>query len=380
MASLLGAHFSALAEKQIRVRLHHRLAALELVGRGLKVIADGEMLISESVLLDGMIKIQRRSNHWEILRENPKIIVSTAAARIVVRGEKIYLGEKQLPNRFEVRPSKKGLEVVAELPLEVYLKGVVPEEMPASWPLEALKAQAVAARSFALRRAEESRKRSFDVDASIVDQVYKFSDENALLKSFEKAYRAVQETRGEVLLDKRRKILKAFYSADCGCQSEDPRFVWGQLEDFKSVKDPSCKKRKPLDWSLSLKRQQIRHALNREFDLPATTSLRAIHVAGRTPSGRVSEVVAVVDVQGKRRRQSIPSQQFRRIIGFDKMLSTQFSLHWLANELTIRGQGMGHGVGLCQTGARTLAEDGRSYRDILRLFYPNAELTRQAKN
>jgi stage II sporulation protein D len=81
-----------------------------------------------------------------------------------------------------------------------------------------------------------------------------------------------------------------------------------------------------------------------------------------------------MEVDGESRTVAMNSQEFRRVFGFDRVRSTDFSLRWLGRQLQIHGTGIGHGVGMCQTGARELAEEGMSYRDILKLYYPKANL------
>jgi stage II sporulation protein D len=296
--------------------------------------------------------------------------------RLAVRGQMLRLGLTPVPYDLEIIPNPKlGLDVVSRMDLETYLHGVLPAEMPAAWPLEALKAQAVAARSFVMRMAYDRRNKYFDVESTVFDQVYKFFGQAENRPEWsEKIDRALRETRGEVLLDTKRRILKAFYSADCGCQSEDPRFVWGKIDAFVSVKDPSCMTRAPSLWRLSLDREEVRHRLIAALALPEEAGLRTLQVRGRTPSGRVAQVAAAFDIEGKVRRVDLKAQEFRRIFGFDKIQSADFSLLWSARELQIHGRGIGHGVGLCQRGARSLAEKGMTYRDILKLYYPRAHL------
>jgi stage II sporulation protein D len=186
--------------------------------------------------------------------------------------------------------------------------------------------------------------------------------------------RAILGTRGEVLLDVKSRTLKAFYSADCGCQSEDPKYVWGPLPSFESVKDPLCGKRAPTLWKLTLERVEVRTKLLALLDLPADAGLRALNIEARTPSGRVASLMAVFKIGKTSRKFTLRAQQFRQIIGFHRVRSAAFTMRWLGEELEISGNGIGHGVGLCQTGARGLAENGMNYRDILKLYYPRASL------
>ena len=88
----------------------------------------------------------------------------------------------------------------------------------------------------------------------------------------------------------------------------------------------------------------------------------------------MAEVIASFDVNGRNLQARFPAQQFRIVFGFEKIRSADFSLKWFAGQLLINGTGLGHGVGLCQMGARALADEGMDYRAILKLYYPRAKL------
>jgi stage II sporulation protein D len=101
------------------------------------------------------------------------------------------------------------------------------------------------------------------------------------------------------------------------------------------------------------------------------------HIGGRTPSGRVSNVIASLDAEGGAKSVAISSQEFRKVFGFEKIQSTDFKLSWLGEQLQLDGLGSGHGVGLCQTGAKTFAEGGADYHVILKTYYPRASLIKR---
>jgi stage II sporulation protein D len=363
---------------QIRLRIQRELKVVDLQGERLQISAPGTVTPIESPLTGVTnARITRKKDgkwlvRWKGVQGAPDWIESDA---LVVRGQMLRVGGEEVPKDLEIHEGKAGFDIVVNLDLETYLAGVIPSEMPASWPMEALKAQAIAARSFALRSRQDRKSQHFDVDSTVMDQVYKFlheAEENPSIRS--RINKVVQETRGQILVDGNERVVKAYYSADCGCQSEDPKFVWGTVEAFQSVKDPSCAKRKPISWDVSLDRHDVRARLLEEFSLPKTTNLKTMQVSGRTPSGRVSEVVASFDVDGKFFQAKLPAQQFRKVFGFEKIRSADFSIKWFADQLLINGTGLGHGVGLCQMGARSLADEGMDYRAILKLYYPKAKL------
>jgi stage II sporulation protein D len=363
---------------QIRLRIQRELKVLDVAGEDLRISAPGTLMPIESPLSGvTQARITRKKDgkwlvRWKGVNGTPDWVESDA---LQVRGQMLRVGGEVVPRDLEIYQGKDGIDVVVQMDMETYLAGVVPSEMPASWPMEALKAQAIAARSFALRSRQERKSHHFDVDSTVMDQVYKFLHEAGDKPEIKaRINKVLQETRGLILVDRNERVLKAYYSADCGCQSEDPKFVWGTVEAFQSVKDPSCSKRKPTSWDVSIERTEVRSRLLSELSLPETTNLKTMHVSGRTPSGRVAEVVASFDVNGRSLQAKLPAQQFRKVFGFEKIRSADFSLKWFAGQLLINGTGLGHGVGLCQMGARALADEGMDYRAILKLYYPRAKL------
>jgi len=378
-----------------------RLTVLSLVCAPLLAHASGEtlrirVLKSQPVMKVRGVSLQMDSNEfqwttvgvssldiywskgfWRLKMSEAPVTASFEGDEMTVKGAFLQLRGKRFTDQVTlVRTPRGNIDVVVELPVEEYLAGVIPSEMPANWPSEALKAQAVAARSFALRMKQIRRGRHFDVDSTVFDQVHRFEDEMELKPNVKsKIKRVVAETAGKILRDEADKVLSAFYSADCGCSSEDPKYVWGEDIGFPAVKDPTCGKRKTRQWRLSIERGELRKRLMSALQVSGNAVIRALHIGSRSPSGRVSSVIASVKVEDKIEQRTLSSQEFRRLIGFEKVRSTDFRLKWLGDVLHIDGQGIGHGVGLCQTGARTLAQSGASYQDILKLYYPRAKIS-----
>jgi stage II sporulation protein D len=273
-----------------------------------------------------------------------------------------------------VRNQKGKIDVIGTLSMDSYLSGVVGAEMPASWPMEALKAQSVAARSFAIYMVRHNKSKDYDVAASVYDQAFNFEPIPSQSEGAQRVRKALSETSRDVLFDGNRRIIKAYYSADCGCQSEDPKYVWGRSESMESVKDPTCRQRSPYEWNWNVERSDLRSKLLATLGLPVNSELKALHVASRTPSGRVHAVALLWSVNGENQNVEMNAQDFRRVIGFNRVRSTDFNLTWWGDILQISGEGLGHGVGLCQRGARSLSEQGLSYKDILKFYYPKATI------
>jgi stage II sporulation protein D len=363
---------------EVRVRLKREMRAIQVSGFELRVSAPSAF-ISAANPPNGLQKAtisRNKKGVWLVKWDGRTVVEKIHADNLSVRGQLLRVGPEPVPYDLEVFSNpKEGLDLIARLDLESYLAGVLPSEMPLSWPIEALKAQVVAARSFVLRTAFERRNKHFDVDSTIMDQVYKFLSslkQNPELK--DRVNKVVRETKGEILLDRKNRVLKAFYSADCGCTTEDPKFVWGKVDSFESVKDPTCGQRKTAQWNVTMSKKEVRKKLLAALELPEASNLRTIQIGGRTPSGRVAEVVAALEIDGQTHNFAMNAQEFRKIMGFEKIRSSDFSLRWLGRQMKIEGSGLGHGVGLCQTGAKGLATEGMNYREILKLYYPKAKL------
>lgn len=367
---------------EVRVRLRKGLKSVQVSGLGLSVHRSAKIVNALAPMggdLTEDVRITwRPDGFWNVKWNDQTPVQTIESDELWVRGQRLHLAGEPVPYQLQLRGRENGgVDIMARLDMESYLLGVLPAEMPAGWPLEALKAQAVAARSFVIRSMLEHRRHDYDVDSTIVDQVYKFLQEAQSRPAIKaKVERAVKETRGEVLIDSRRRVLKAYYSADCGCRTEDPRFVWGHADSFQSVQDPSCSVRQAKIWNLDFSRAEVLRHLTRALGLPSGTELKALHVGGRTPSGRVSSVVASFLLKDQPRATSVimSSKEFRHAFGFRRILSTEFSLQWMGDRMQIRGTGFGHGVGMCQTGAQALAGKGMKYREILQLYYPKAQL------
>ena len=375
----LAAPVTPIGAAEVRVRLKRAQKSVALSGYDLHVGPPNRFAttirLAPLAVHRATVRLTGRGR-WEVAWDDkPAQVLS--GDRLWVKGERLHLGREAAPFELElIAGGGARIDVIAHLDLEKYLLGVLPAEMPIDWPLEALKAQAVAARSFARRLTSERRAGRFDVESDITDQMYRFADQAQRHHArATKLRRAVTETAGEVLLEPGGRVLKAYYSADCGCTTEDPRYVWGASEAMQSVLDPTCGTRAPVRWQRRLGRDNVRRRLARALDLPADAGLTSFEITGRTPSGRVATVAAVMNVGGSPHRRTLTANDFRRAFGPKRIRSANFSLRWSGRELEIVGSGVGHGVGMCQTGARAMADSGATYRAILRQYYPRARFS-----
>ncbi len=381
LSSKLGARDSGKTQL-VRVRLQKSLKRIEVSGYSLSFGSSSSKFKTVAIprhqkatlTLD---RVQPKPV-FRLKLEGREEKLSLDHERLKISGDMLKLGPEAVPREIFLYPQASGrFDVVTSMDLETYLAGVLPSEMPVSWPLEALKAQTVAIRSYTRSLMEERKYSHFHLEASIHDQVYKLiNDIGGRAEDREKVRRAIRETEGQFLTKNSGKTLKAFYHADCGGQTEEPGLVWGSGKNIGSVKDLSCPLSPLGEWSLNLEREELRQKLIAKLGLPKDTNLRGLLVRGRTPSGRVASVDVLFEGQKPMR---LSSNDFRQTLGFNQMKSANFKLTWFGNELKIEGRGHGHGVGLCQWGSRALSARGLGYKEILKHYYPSAILTEEQR-
>lgn len=275
------------------------------------------------------------------------------------------------PYRRLLRVFAKGNEcvVINVGPLERYIAGVVAKEMHPDWPMEALKAQAIAARSYAIANMKRPRSSQYDVVSTTMDQVFRGAsgeDSRTLL--------AARATRGMVLRAK-GKVMRAYYHSHCGGRTEIPKNVWGRSEpEFISVACPYHKLRQPQTvWRKELPKALIQKKLESLATvLPQSfRDLANLQVTKSFNSNRVA-TVTMADTRGN--SLELEASYFRRIIGNRLLKSTKFRIIDHQKSIEFEGSGFGHGVGLCQYGTKEMATQGKNFREILKHYYPLASL------
>ena len=285
-----------------------------------------------------------------------KLVFSASSAVIV--NNKPYRGLAELSF------SDKGVLVVNQLPLEDYLVGLINCEISSAWPIEAVKAQAVIARTYALNRKAARSKAYYHMESSVIDQVY----EGCLIED-SRARRAVSETEGEVLTYG-GAVIQAFYHSACGGKTEAVENVWGSsLTYLKGVDCQYCLTSSSSSaWEQRLQLSEIEDKLRAAgYKLSGLTDIKP---GAKNSRGRLKQVIIVASKGGF----SLSGDQFRKAIGYGVIKSTRFTVIISRGEAAFSGIGNGHGVGLCQWGAKQRALDGFGYKEILSYYYPGTEL------
>lgn len=259
------------------------------------------------------------------------------------------------------------LTAVNVLNIEDYLRGVVPAEILSYWHPEALKAQAVAARNYALERAETSRG-SFDVYCDMTSQVYGGYDAESPSTN-----KAVEETRGIVMLSGNR-IVSAFYHSSSGGATENSEDVWyDRVSYIKAKSDPYDKNGDHYNWRVSYTTDQlIKKLASAGYKFKKITDINEL---ARTSSGqRVKNLeIKGEGMEGKPLTVQISNaDNVRMALGLKSslfQLTRQYDKQKNLTGVEITGSGSGHGLGMSQYGARGMAEEGYKYQDILKYYY-----------
>ncbi len=273
------------------------------------------------------------------------------------------------PGKITVKEYKGKYLILNKIDMEKYLCGVLSKEMDSSWPFEALKTQAVVSRTYLLWKSKENRNSGlpYDIKNSIYHQTY------GICKS-QKIVNAVNETKGEILIFN-GKVAKVFFHACCGGKTTLPFFVWGgNYSGIDAVNDPYCKNSPYYKWE----RKFSCNYLSKIFGI---NNIKEIEIIKRDPSGRV-EWLKLKDEKGKtlkltghKMRLLINEKAGRVNFKNPKVLpSTLFNVKKEGLYFIFKGRGYGHGVGLCQWGARIMAEKGENYKKILHFFFPEMEI------
>ena len=265
----------------------------------------------------------------------------------------------------ELVPFNGVIHVINILMVDEYLTSVVPGEIPAGWEPDALKAQAVAARTYTYYQIIENRKKRapYDMDATVNSQVYR-----GMIDEKKSTTEAVMDTSGEIIVYDQRPILSYFHST-CGGKTSDDKYVWSNnpMPYLNSVRCGYCNDSTKFRWESRLTLEEIRKHVSAQN--PDIGRIRT--VTFRRNNDRVTDVV----IKHARGTLTISGNNFRLMFPPEKIRSLYFNSKKIDNGLYLTGYGWGHGVGMCQWGARGMARRGFKYRDILKHYYTRVKIS-----
>ena len=268
-----------------------------------------------------------------------------------IKGDLLVMGTSYAGN-IDVWKGNSGLYLVNELPLEEYVKDVVAEEVGPNWEMEALKAQAVVSRTYAMYRKSLNADMLYHIVSSVLHQVYKGNNHDARI-----AY-AVEETSGEILTFDNKPI-EAFFHSTCGGRTENPEEVFGKSYPYlRSVKS-DCKISPYRVWERKIPLKEIERALT-------LSGIKGMSIKSYTSTNRVKQI----DIRSSAGITTINATDLRKALGWSRLPSTNFTVIRQGDSMIFEGKGYGHGVGLCQWSSQQMAREGKKYKEILSFFYP----------
>lgn len=354
-------------EPQVRILVSERVPAVRVKGKALMIRAiDGKEAVA------GVARVSFRpsgTGAGEVLLEGSParaggFSVTSEDGFCEVNGE-VVRGSVLVSPSPNGEGKGAGLLLAVALPLESYLVGLVNGEVNSAWPAEAVKAQVVAARTYAMGRLALSRGAAWDMKPDTSHQVYP-----GVFGEDPDAARAVRETRGLVLTRQGRPVEALFHST-CGGRTAAAEEVWGTpAEGSESIECGDCGGSPQSRWEVTIPADEISAAVNRLY--PGSGAVAALAVRSLTPSGRVRSL----SVTARGGAFLLEARDLRREVGNVRLPSTAFTVRPGPGGFLFTGRGYGHGAGLCQWGARGAAVRGLGYAEILRRYYPGAEVTR----
>jgi stage II sporulation protein D len=284
-------------------------------------------------------------------------VLFEASSGVRVDG-KLFLGRVAI----HADPGTKRLMAINRLPIETYLLGIVGSEMSPSWPLEALKAQAVAARTYALfrRMLMRAANQPYDLDSSVLSQVYLGAD-----RIRPSVVQAVAETRGEVLSFHHR-LVEALFHSTCGGTTVSAMQAFGRAVPYLTPRHCGfCNDSANYRWKMKLSLREL------------STRLEDAHlIGGKIEQFEREAPEEPIDVKAGKKKNRLSAKAVRAAVGYTVLPSDRFVAETHGSSVEFEGRGFGHGVGLCQWGAHGLAVRGRGYKDIVSHYYAGAEVKR----
>ncbi len=301
---------------------------------------------------------------------------------------RVRVGDDWWRGRLKVLVVNDAVMVINEVDLEDYLLSVVPSEMPSAWPMEALKAQAVAARSYVMNSLGQYPGMPYDVQRGQEDQVYL-----GIKQESGRTSQAVKATAGKVMVYGGRQFVRAFFHSTSGGVTGESTGIWHEnLPYTRPVESPS-EQSKHASWTAEIGHGDLERAL---LDIGfQVRELKAVLPHTQDEGGR-HLTFSVVDRYGVR---TISAFDLRRAVGRAEMKSTLFDMVWIGRENKIiepkdlqgylygevqlpdvrryvfKGRGWGHGVGMSQYGAKAYADQGWTYQQVLHHYYTGVDVT-----
>ncbi|MGJ3249191.1 MAG: SpoIID/LytB domain-containing protein [Elainellaceae cyanobacterium] len=356
---------SAHAELDLRVAVEEDVDQVRVGSSTKALLRDGSGQVLAEIPA-GYVVVQEQAGQVNVDRwQGPQFWIEPTENGYTFIDGKWYRGKAQVVS------TAGGLTAVNHVDLEHYLYSVVGSEMPASWPLEALKAQAVSARTYALYQREHNANTVFDVGDTTAWQVYDGLEEEAV-----STHAAVDATTGQVLTHNGR-IIEAVFHSSSGGHTENVEDIWsGSRPYLRGVVD--FDQSAPVyRWDETFSAASLRQRISGVGTIISMTPEQT------TPRGRIIRMRVVGDEGSRvlsgnelRRALNLKSSLFSIVPQMGRVASAGDAIPARPISFQVSGRGFGHGVGMSQWGANQMAQHGNNYQQILGHYYQNTTLSR----
>jgi len=350
------------AAQIVRVQLADNLKTAQIKTSGKVYIYEANKGKKYKVSNPGNLHINFAKNTLSIgaLKSTGPLVIEPAAKSQLTFQKNIYTG------KLYAIPTGNTFSIVEHIDLESYLLGVLPHEMSHSWPLEALKAQAVAARTYTKMQLK-GNKSNFDLYNDTRSQMYKGAG-----TVYDSVRKAVEGTQGQVLTYK-GDLFNTYYHANCGGGTDDAKIWTGSsATTIKPLQGASCKTdthSKSYSWKVTVPSSSINSFVNKNG---LAGNIKKIKIDQRTHSKRAVTLQFTTSKGSK----NLSCAKFRLAVGAGLLKSCKItSISKSSSGFVFEGHGFGHGIGMCQDGAKGMAENGKTYKQILANYFPDSKLT-----
>jgi stage II sporulation protein D len=336
--------------EQIRIAIAQNIDRVNLSSSTPAIISDGNgQKIGELQPMQGLLT--SASDDRVAIDNTPKAKILWVKPQ---QNGYVWIGDRWYRGTVQAIATKQRLVVVNHVNLEQYLYSVLGSEMSPTFPLEALKAQAVAARTYALYRSQSTSKKLFDLDNTQTSQVYRGVSGEA-----DTTQAAVNATLGQIMTYQGKPILAVFHSASGG-HTENVEDIWsGRKPYLRGVPDYDLGS-PGYEWSQTFTTAQLSQSLK-------VSQIKNLVPDRVTPFGSVVSLKIIGDTT-----KILPGSQVRTAL---KLRSLRFTIAPTPTGFLFTGRGYGHALGMSQWGAYNLAEQGMTYSQILAHYYRDVELS-----
>jgi stage II sporulation protein D len=308
----------------------------------------------------------------EFVHSSSAEVESTRESQTPVAASRQTASDSQLPSSVRVYVAREN--AVRTMPVEDYVRGVVAAEGSTEAEPEALKALAIASRTFIYKNPGRHAADGYDFCTTTHCQRYSPADGNAVDVPA-RIREAVNETSGEILRDADNHIVDSYFSASCGGATANMATLWGKSAPayLQGVSDEYCESQPHHRWVDKIPEAKLLQALQSDPRTNIGARLINVSVSRRDETGRAQ----LISIQGERQL-TVSGWDFKiivgRALGWNLLKSSRFEISRSGPNFVFRGSGFGHGLGLCQEGAHVMAARGASYRQILNKYFPSTHV------